>query len=65
MYVVSRARTFIDIYDLKSETRHNLSQGGEAGASVVADLEEPPVLRAQGRNDRSGLPIKGNAPLHS
>ena len=54
MYVVSRARTFIDIYDLKSETRHNLSQGGEAGASVVADLEEPPVLRAQGRSDSSG-----------
>ena len=65
MYVVSLARTFIDIYDLRSETRHNLSQGGEAGASVVADLEEPPVLRAQGRSDGNGLPLKDNAPLHS
>ena len=55
----------------QSETRHNLSQDGEAGASVVADLEEPTpkflrhVLRAQGRSDCSGLPLKDNALLHS
>ena len=47
---------------LEAKLVHNLSQDGEAGASVVADLEEPPVLRAQGRSDGNGLPLKNNAP---
>ena len=45
---------------LEAKLVHNLSQGGETGAAVVADLEEPTpkflrhVLSSQTRSDSSG-----------
>ena len=56
---------FYNIYIIKKRNSSQPAEGGSARYKRVEDLEEPPVLRAQGRSGCNGLPLKGNAPLHS